>query len=90
MLADFSELQNDVLLTICCSSVCPRHPFAREGEDNVAILEFGWHCNQKEISHPKECHPKYPEKKEVSSKRKTRIEGVEDVYFPRVFALVTP
>jgi hypothetical protein len=50
----------------------PGHPFAREGEHNIAVLEFGRHCDQKEISHPKEGHPKDPEEKDVSSKRKTR------------------
>ena len=72
--ADFPESQNDKLLTIRSSSVRPRHPFARKGEHNVAVLKFGRHCDQKEISHPKERHPRDPEEADVSSKRKTRSE----------------
>jgi hypothetical protein len=60
--------------------VRPGHPFAREGEYNVAVLEFGCHCNRKEISHPKERHPKDPEEVEVSSKRKTREVDCLDLF----------
>jgi hypothetical protein len=53
--------------------MCPGHPFARESENNVAVLEFGRHCVQKEISHPKERHPRDPEKVEVSSGRRREV-----------------
>jgi hypothetical protein len=74
MSVDFPDSQNDVLLTIRSSSVRPRHPFARESEYNVAVLEFGRHFGQKEISHPKERHPRDPEEVDVRSKRKMRSE----------------
>jgi hypothetical protein len=52
----------------------PRHPFTGESEHNVAILEFGCHCNHETISHPKECHPRIRGRWTWQSKRLTRRE----------------
>jgi hypothetical protein len=53
----------------------PRHPFTRESEHNVAVLEFGCHLDQGTISHPKEGYPRIRRWKTVKVKRKTRKSG---------------
>ena len=73
--------------TICRSSVRPRHPFAGEGEYNVAVLEFRRHCDQRRISHPNECRPKDPEGKQTNNEGKTRFEyedlvTIREIFYP--------
>jgi hypothetical protein len=69
----FPIYQSSRLRTICDCGMSPGHPFARESEHNVAVLEFGWHCNSIIKSHPKECHPKDPEEMDLESKRLMRM-----------------
>jgi hypothetical protein len=54
--------------------VYPGHPFTREGEHDVAVLEFGCHCNQGKISHPKERHPRIRREWMVNRNGLTRTE----------------
>jgi len=49
------------MLTVCDCGMSPGHPFARESEYSVAVLEFGCHCDQRKILHPNERSPKHPE-----------------------------
>lgn len=58
----WDKRRRSMSLTIRNSSVNPGHPFAREGEDHVAVLEFGRHWGGRlKFSHPKNGHPRYPE-----------------------------
>ena len=67
-----NKISNDVLLTVCNDCVDPGHPFAREGEHDVAILEFGCHYKRGRTLHPKESHPRDPGEEKVSGKKKAR------------------
>jgi len=85
--ASISREVNGVLHTICSSCMNPGHPFAREGQYNIAILELRSHSCPRRFSHPNECLPKDPETKaqwqrglargrEWRNSSNSRVEGI--------------
>jgi hypothetical protein len=66
----------------------PGHPFAREGEHDVAIFEFGCHCKRGRTLHPKESHPRDPEEEKVSGKKKARNDVVFVADFHRFYPIL--
>lgn len=65
-------------LTVGSGSMRPGHPFARECENNVAVLEFGCHGIWRGYLHPRECDPNHPVRRKVKGRTiNARENGVE-------------
>jgi len=58
-----------MLFTICDDGMRPGNPFRRKGNYSIAVLKLRCHDVLKESSHPNECRPKNPERKEVEEKK---------------------
>ena len=82
--------------TVGSKGMDPGHPFSRECENHIAVLEFGCHRGDliwRIISHPKtkECHPGDPEKAENAKMRRGWGEVVRwNVYRGGIFGQIAP